>query len=290
MSNDSVVSVEQEIDQVFIGKPHVVLLGAGASRAALPDGDVNGRLLPVMEDFLDVVPVRDHFTQGRVQVNENDFEQTYSSIAEDPKHSDLTSEIDKEVYDYFKSLELPPIPTLYDHLLLALREKDVIATFNWDPFLLQAAKRCMLLNGKLPTLLFLHGNVLSGFCSTDSVQGYSGYCCSQCGRPFEPSRLLYPIAQKDYRSDPMIATAWNHLEQSLKNAFMVTVFGYSAPSSDKSAVDILKGAWGPNIQQNMEQFEIIDIRESDELRRSWDPFIHTHHCEIHRDFYESLDC
>ena len=77
------------------------------------------------------------------------------------------------------------------------------------------------------------------------------------------------------------------MEESLKSAFMITVFGYSAPTSDASAVDILKGAWRPNIEKNMEQIEIIDIRESDDLRESWDPFIHTHHYDVHADFYKS---
>jgi len=31
--------------------PHVVILGAGASRACCPSGDKNGRHLPVMADF-----------------------------------------------------------------------------------------------------------------------------------------------------------------------------------------------------------------------------------------------
>jgi cyclic nucleotide-binding protein len=30
----------------------------------------------------------------------------------------------------------PELLTLYDHLVLSLRPKDVIATFNWDPFLI----------------------------------------------------------------------------------------------------------------------------------------------------------
>ena len=190
MSSDFEVSVEQKIRQVSMYKPHVVLLGAGASRAALPTGDAKGRKLPVMADLLDVVPVRDILTQACVPTDEDDFETTYSKIANDDSLSDLKSKIEGVIYDYFNSLELPPTPTLYDHLLLALRQKDVIATFNWDPFLLQAAKRCTLLNGKLPRLLFLHGNVLSGFCPTDTVHGYRGYCCSRCGQEFEPSRLL----------------------------------------------------------------------------------------------------
>ena len=33
--------------------PHIVLLGAGASRAAFPSGDANGRKLPLMADFVE---------------------------------------------------------------------------------------------------------------------------------------------------------------------------------------------------------------------------------------------
>jgi len=34
--------------------PHVFILGAGASVAACPDGDRNGRRLPVMANFVEV--------------------------------------------------------------------------------------------------------------------------------------------------------------------------------------------------------------------------------------------
>lgn len=284
----SVVSVKQEINQVFSRTPHVVILGAGASRAALPNGDANGKRLPVMADFLDVVPgVKDYFAQAGMQ-DEDGFEEAYSRIAEDPAHSELASKIEKAVYDYFRSLVLPSTPTLYDHLLLSLRGKDVIATFNWDPFLLQAAKRCRLLKGEeAPRLLFLHGNVLAGFCPACSVPGHKGNRCSRCRKEFEPSRLLYPIANKDYRCDPMIALQWDELERSLGDAFMVTIFGYGAPTSDKAAVDILKRAWAPNTPPTMGQFEIIDIRDEDNLLASWNPFIHTHHYEVHNDFGNS---
>ena len=68
---------------------------------------------------------------------------------------------------------------------------------------------------------------------------------------------------------------------------MVTIFGYSAPVSDKSAVGLLKAAWGRNTERDMEQIEIIDIKKEDDLKKSWDPFIHTHHYEVHSDFYSS---
>ena len=35
--------VEQEINQIEVGKPHVFILGAGASYAALPNGDESGK-------------------------------------------------------------------------------------------------------------------------------------------------------------------------------------------------------------------------------------------------------
>ena len=40
------VSVTQEVAATFMQRPHVVLVGAGASKAALPAGDANG--VPVL--------------------------------------------------------------------------------------------------------------------------------------------------------------------------------------------------------------------------------------------------
>lgn len=36
------MTVQQEIDAPLVAKPYVVLLGAGATRAALPSGDTRG--------------------------------------------------------------------------------------------------------------------------------------------------------------------------------------------------------------------------------------------------------
>ena len=43
LKDQHIYSREQEIADVRIGRPHVVILGAGASLAAFPDGDRNGR-------------------------------------------------------------------------------------------------------------------------------------------------------------------------------------------------------------------------------------------------------
>jgi hypothetical protein len=57
-----------------------------------------------------------------------------------------------------KICKLPNEPTIYDHLVLSLRPKDLIATFNWDPFLYQAFVRNGHV-GDMPYLAFLHGTM-----------------------------------------------------------------------------------------------------------------------------------
>jgi DICT domain-containing protein len=63
----------------------------------------------------------------------------------------------------------------------------------------------------------------------------------------------------------------------MKSAWVVTVFGYSAPTSDAAAIAVLSESWGIPEERNLEEIEIIDIRPDEELASSWALFIHTHH-------------
>ena len=281
------VSRDDEIAQVVNGAPHVVILGAGASRAALPDGDANGRKLPLMADFEELVPVSPLLEEAGLPTLSGDFEAVYSALAADPELRGIRSRVDDVVYQYFDALRLPDYPTLYDHLILGLRSKDVVATFNWDPFLIQAARRSPALTEHKPLLLFLHGNVASGFCPKDEVHGVKGAVCSRCGEAFTRSSLLYPITDKDYESAPQIRNAWAVLRQALGRAFWVTVFGYSAPTSDVSARRLLREAWGHWESRQFEQLEFIDVRQRDDLLTSWSDFVHSHHYDVHDDFWDS---
>lgn len=280
-------SVADEIDQIEMERPHVVLLGAGASRAALPEGDANGRRLPLMGDFAEIVPVIDVLAKAGISHTGRNFEELYSELCLEPAYADVRAQLERVIYSYFSSLSLPSKPTLYDHLILSLRTKDVIATFNWDPFLIQAIRRNQIVGGRIPTVLFLHGNVAAGYCPEDNVHGVRGARCSRCGKPFGALSLLYPVAAKSYDDDPAIADAWRMAKASFKSAFMVTIFGYSAPQSDVSAVELLLNAWGGAQARSMEQFEIIDVRPEEELLKTWDRFIHTHHYEVHSTAYDS---
>ncbi len=278
---------DQEIAYTGMGRPHVVLLGAGASRAALPNGDANGKHLPLMDDFIDLLDLHDLIQKTGIPFADRNFEDIYAEIHHNKKLAAVRQEIEIRIYDYFDNLYLPEHPTIYDYLVLALRDKDVIATFNWDPFLVQAIRRNRWI-GSLPSLLFLHGNVKIACCIKDKVLGLKGNRCSRCKQRLTPTRLLYPVTEKNYEADPMLSAQWKELRNSMADAFMFTVFGYSAPKSDIGAIDLLKEGWGSPDQRVMEETEIIDIKPEDELTDAWDSFIHSHHYSVSSDFFDSL--
>lgn len=281
-----VVTKEQEIQQINIGKPHLFILGAGASLAAFPNGDKYGKKLPLMNNFVETLSLQSLINKADSEFQSSNFEEIYSKLCSDPTTKQLRNEIEEKIYDYFSNLEISEVPTIYDYLLLSLREKDVIATFNWDPFLIQAYRR----NGKyfkLPKLLFLHGNVEVGYCPNGHIMGNIGQKCSHCDDFLIPTRLLYPIGEKNYHLDDFISRQWITLQDVLKHAFMITIFGYGAPTSDASAVELMKSAWGNTENRILEETEIIDIRNEEELRSLWDPFIHSHHYRIENNFFNS---
>jgi hypothetical protein len=47
----------------------------------------------------------------------------------------------------------------------------------------------------------------------------------------EPTKLLYPIGQKNYDSDLFIRGEWEILRKAISEAYMMQIFGYSAPAN-----------------------------------------------------------
>jgi hypothetical protein len=280
------VTVEEEVARPFAKRPHVVLLGAGASRAAFPEGERAGRFLPVMADLIDTVGLASELDAARIDWQGRDFEVLYGELRSDPARATLCEAIEQRIEAYFGDLQLPAKSTLYDRLVLSLRPKDLIATFNWDPFLYDACQRNR--HAPLPHVVYLHGNVRIGYCPTDRVKSLRGIACNRCGRPLIASRLLYPVQTKDYSADVFTTAEWSTLRAGLRNAFALTIFGYSAPTSDADAIALMKSAWGSVNERQFEEVEIIDIRPEDELRDAWDAFIHTHHYQVHRHLADSV--
>ena len=268
--------------------PHVIILGAGASVAACPQGDAFGRPLPVMRNLVSVLrlePLLQH--AGLEQYSSGNFELVYDELASSDRHRDLRLAVESRVQQYFASLQLPDSVTIYDILLLSLRSKDLIATFNWDPFLLQAYARNRKIV-RLPRVVFLHGNVYLGYCPEHRKKGYSTQNCNTCGKPFQGSPLLFPITRKEYRSHPLLASEWDELAKALEHAYLLTIFGYAAPRSDIAAREILLKAWDTNGTRELAEIEVFDILTRRILQERWKDFIVRHHWSASTRFSHAL--
>jgi len=262
---------------IFPGSPHVVILGAGASKAAFLNGDAEGRKIPLMNELVDCLELSSIFKEHNIECNNHNFEDVYSDLVTSNKKPALVQYLNQIIYDYFSEMKMPDTPTLYDYLLLSLREKDIIATFNWDPFLALAYQRNTIIK-RLPQIVFLHGNVFVGICEKHKKKGFINCKCSVCGNCFSPVDILYPIKEKNYFKNPFIKEQWDIISNYLNNAYLFTVFGYSAPNTDVAAVNLLKSAWKSNRLIEQYEIEIVDIASKTILKQKWTPFVFEHHC------------
>ncbi|MCM1149580.1 MAG: hypothetical protein NC319_05785, partial [Butyricicoccus sp.] len=268
-------------------RAHTVILGAGATIAAIPNGDKNGKKSSVMSGLIEKLHLEDVLCNIKLQTKSDNLEDIYSELYKRPECNDIIRELEKRLYDYFASLELPDEPTVYDFLVLSLTNKDVIATFNWDPLLIQAYVRCHRLTNNLPHIFCLHGNVAVGYCSEHQEFGTTDAECPICGKVLPPTKLLYPVKDKDYENDDYIKACWNATEYIIENSYMLTIFGYSAPNSDKAAVSLLKKAWGDIEKRQLEEVSVIDIISEEDMMKKWRHFIHSHHYRYTNSFFDS---
>jgi hypothetical protein len=282
---------EEGVAQVHSGGGHVVILGAGASIAAtFRDAELNGKKLPSMDNFISLVGLSDLIKQVPEQLREENFEKLYGNLHREDPNSDIIREIENRIQQYFGDMQLPDRPTIYDYMILSLRKRDLIATFNWDPFLYRAWSRNLKFTDNLPHLSFLHGNVAIGYSVEDKKAGPVGFQIRKDDGVFEPTRLLYPVEQKNYTDDEFINAEWERTRYWMgreSGTVRATIFGYGAPVSDVEAVSLLNDAWGTPEQRSMEQFEVIDITPEDILRQRWDGFIHSHHYDIANSYFGS---
>lgn len=275
--------------------PHAVILGAGASIAMTRlNKEISGKELPSMDNLVDIVGLASLLDKNKIKYVGKNFEELFSELKDNSKFNVLTDEIEEIIYNYFSNMEISYDVTIYDYLILSLNTNDVIATFNWDPFLSQAYARCSRLTHKLPRIIHLHGNVGIGVCYKDSVIGYThsvvghdNAVCGVCNEPFKPIPLLYPISKKDYSLNPVIKDEWRCLREFIEHSYYVTVFGYSAPVSDTEAKNLLLDVWKDNGARELAQIEIIDIKPSEELYETWKNFIVREHYSTTNDIFKS---
>lgn len=271
--------------------PHVVILGAGASCAAIPNGDKNGHMIQTMSGFTDDMdlPLLNKVNLHTTSTNLEDIYSELNARASEPECCAAMHELDSAIRKKIASYVIPDTPTIYDYLILGLTSKDLIATFNWDPLLTQAYIRCQKITSNLPHLCFLHGNVSMGVCLKDKVIGPVGGNCPYCQRRYNDVPLMYPIKEKNYGASPYIRAAWNEIRNALRSAYIVTIFGYSAPTSDSEAISLLREAWGESNERKFEQIQIIGHSKGKEkeVRAKWDAFICDSHYDYLTDFFDS---
>lgn len=271
-------------------KPHLVILGAGATIATIPNGDKYGRKSSVMNNFITELRLNDLFEHIRLKTSSKNLEDIYSELYEREDCNNIRLTLEQRIFNYFDSLCLPDQPTIYDLLIISLRKKDAIATFNWDPLLLQAYNRVVKITDDLPELLFLHGCVHAGICEQDNRFGHIKTRCPVCGKSFQQVPLLYPIRHKDYRTNIFIRDQWEAVECYLQQALILTIFGYGALATDQGAIQLLHQNYGENIRY-LDQIEIIDTEEDrSKLFDRWSYFFEKSHghLELHTSFFESL--
>lgn len=274
-------------DGMALLSPHVVLLGAGASVAACPRGDRNGRKLPVMANLAGIVGLADLLEGVGLDPTMN-FEDSFTRLSTDPSKSEVVEQLETRIRDYFRLIEIPDEVTAYDQLLASLRSKDVIATFNWDPLLAQAYSRNRHLD--LPSIVFLHGNVAVAYCLPCRQKGWSGQRCVKCDKPMELAPLLYPIGEKNYESNGFIKNEWSELRHYLRKAYYFTLFGYGAPETDVAARSLLLETWRENPHFKIADVEIIDIDNKRNLVKKWGAFFVRDHYRMTKSIGRSYLC
>lgn len=110
--------------------------------AAIPSGDKNGNKSSVMNGLIEKLHLENILHGIILNTKSSNLEDIYSELCSRPECEEALNQMERALYNYFSRLELPDSPTIYDYLVLSLTDKDVIATFNWDPLLLQAYVRC----------------------------------------------------------------------------------------------------------------------------------------------------
>lgn len=282
--------IQERYKNYILGRPHVVILGAGATMAAIPNGDKFGRTCSVMDGFIDNLGLRDLLNRVQINTESQNLEDIYSELYTRHECKEVISELENRIVTQFSEFVIPDEPTIYDYLLLSLRGRDCIFSFNWDDLIIQAYQRVWKITQDLPKLVFLHGNINVGRCEAcGRIETLHNIICGQCGNSLSRPRILFPVKEKNYGDDPYIKNSWDGFLSVLSEASIVTIFGYSAPKSDILAIQAMQKAFSSTFRR-LDQIEVIDLKSESELLDTWVDFAAptNYHFNVYRSFFESL--
>ena len=91
---------------------HTVILGAGATIAAIPNGDKNGNKSSVMDGLIDRLGFNQILSDVDLHTKSDNLEDIYSELFSRPECKSVCDMLEYAIYRYFEELELPDQPTV----------------------------------------------------------------------------------------------------------------------------------------------------------------------------------
>lgn len=93
-------------------RAHTVILGAGATMAAIPNGDKYGHQSSVMNGLIKKLNLESLLEGIDLRTSSNNLEDIYSELHSRPECNEVLEALEQRLYSYFSSLQLPDEPTI----------------------------------------------------------------------------------------------------------------------------------------------------------------------------------
>lgn len=268
-----------------MGFKHLVILGAGSTIATIPNGDKNGNISYTLDNLLTDTTFKT-FVQ-KIQEKgycTDDVEKMCNKLY--MEDANLYHEFETLIRKKYGSFELPIAFTILDRLVLSLTANDAIISFNWDDLIVQAYQRMsqFVPDKMLPILAFPHGN-------TQAVYNKKCYTSKRIvtnDNNWSDSPLNMPVNETDYKSNLFIKSQWRILDFYMRNAQMITFFGYRGPESDEQDLQHLDELFAMN--KICDKIEIIDknLSEAKKVAKNFERFrMQTNWLYVCSDFWHS---
>lgn len=111
----------EDYERYMKNRPHVVILGAGASCAAIPNGDKHGKKISAMSGFIEKLGLSSVISKVDIRTSSDNLEDIYMELDErskaDPLCQEVKEELEKIIWEYMSDYQLPDTPTIYDFWL-----------------------------------------------------------------------------------------------------------------------------------------------------------------------------
>ena len=242
-----------------MGFKHLVILGAGSTIAAIPDGDRNGMRAYTLNNFLEDPFYADFLASLDSKYQNLNIEEMCTKMYSEDRQ--LYEAFERLIRNKYASLELPNGFNLLERLIMSLTSDDAIISFNWDDLIIQAYNRAKqyIPSILLPIIVFPHGNAQA--CYNEHRYG-SGRNPNNYG--LRPSPLNMPVDELDYQNNLFIKSQWQILDFYMRYSQMITFFGYRGPVSGIQDFKRMENCLHSN--QICGKIEIIDKTKEDAMQ------------------------